>query len=180
MNVPNFAPGCFGSSIAFDVDDVCRNCPFFEQCEKASLTVKNELRSKYGIHVPKKKQKIVVDANGDTSLVLPKKTQNLLKRLDVSVDDICGSIRNNINPFESKGPKYLSLLCHLLIRTKKPINSDQLVAAFMTKFSWKEDTAKVHARIAAQALEHVGAIRRVDGVITLKGNQENIDTGAIE
>lgn len=176
MNIPKFAPGCFGSSIAFSTDDICRNCPFFEACQDVHCRVVQELREKYGVTVPKKKQRAKVDPNGDTTLALPIKTQNVLNKLDTSADDICGLIKKNINPFQNKGPKYLSLLCHLLIRTKQPINPDFLITAFMTKFNWKEDTAKVHARIATQALEHVGAIKRVDGVIFLKDNEMGGET----
>ena len=177
MNIPSFAPGCFGSVIAFsETDVVCVNCTFAESCQKAHMRVKNELQMRFGITVPKRRRKITVDPEtGDTTLMLPSKTQKLLNSLDVSADDVCGSLQRNINPFREKGPKYLSLLCHLLVRMHQPIKSDDLVMAFVTKFGWKKDTAKVHARTAVQALEHVGAIRRIDGLICLKENN-NVQT----
>lgn len=176
MDIPKFAPGCFGSSIAFSTDDICKNCSFFEACQNVHFHVTQELRKKYGITVPKTKRRVKVNLNGDTTLALPIKTQNVLNKLETSAEDICSLIKKNINPFQNKGPKYLSLLCHLLIREKQPIKSEFLITAFMTKFSWKEETARVHVRIATQILEHIGAIKRIDGTIFLELHEEDNET----
>jgi len=171
MEVPDFAPGCFGSVIAFSASDaICKNCPFAEKCKPAHEQRRQKLRAAYGIEAPSRKsRKQTVDAiMGESVMSLPPKTQTLLEKLDKSTLDVCGKLQRRVNPFARHGPKYLHLLCHLLLSVEGAISNDYLVASFMQKFNWKQDTAKAHVRIACQALEHVGAIRCVDGVVRLK------------
>jgi len=170
-----FAPGCFGSIIAFSSEDgVCSHCPFAEQCESAHEERKRKLQATYGIKVPVKqrKQQAVDPVTGEPVMTLSLKAQALLEKLDKSSLDICGNLQRGINPFNKNAPKYLKLLCHLMLINQRPVPNHYLVAAFMQEFNWKQDTAKTHVRIACQALEHVGAIALVDGTIRIKQQEQ--------
>jgi len=171
MEVPDFAPGCFGSIIAFSASDaICKNCPFSEQCKPAHEERKKKMRSAYGIKVPSRQsRKQIADVIMDEPVMsLPPKTQTLFEKLDKSNFDVCNKLQNQINPFATNGPKYLEILCHLLMNVPGLISNDYLVASFMKIFNWKQNTATAHVRIAIQALAHVGAIDCIDGAIRLK------------
>ena len=48
--VPDFAPGCFGSALAFKADDaVCEGCIFKAQCQPVHLEALASLRARLGI-----------------------------------------------------------------------------------------------------------------------------------
>jgi len=173
--IPKFAPGCFGSVIAFSAaDGVCQHCPFAEQCRPAHEERKQKLREAYGIKVPVKqrKEQAVDPVTGEAIMTVSLKAQALIERLDKSTLDICGKLQRGMNPFPDNAPKYLKFLCHLMLINQRPIPNDYLVAAFMQKFDWKQDTAKAHVRIACKVLEHVGAININDGAIRLKPQEQ--------
>ena len=179
--IPEFSPGCFGSAVAFKKDDtVCRSCPFAEQCEPAHLEAQQALRERYGV---KTTQQVIAHnkqvreaekaarqaAKDPAALVLPKKTQVLIDRLDRGNYDVKGKFARGENPF-GQSMRFMQIVGHILLRLKDGgLDRQLLAAAFVKKLEWQQGTADAHARMAIQALEHIGAITNNDGVISLKG-----------
>lgn len=179
--IPEFSPGCFGSAVAFKKEDtVCRGCPFALQCEPAHLAAQSALRERYGI---KTTQQVLADqkqardadkaarqaAKDPATLVLPKKTQDLIDRLDRGNYDVKGKFARGENPF-GQSMRFMQIVGHLLLNLKGVrLNRPLLAAAFVKKLDWQQGTADAHARMAIQALEHIGAITNNDGVISLRG-----------
>ncbi|OWZ90469.1 hypothetical protein B9J07_28195 [Sinorhizobium sp. LM21] len=179
--IPEFSPGCFGSAVAFKKEDtVCRACPFAEMCEPAHMEAQTALRERYGIRTT---QQVLSDAKQQreaekaarqaakdpATLVLPKKTQDLIDRLDRGNYDVKGKFSRGENPF-GQSMRFMQIVGHLLIHLKNArLDRQLLAAAFVKKLEWQQGTADAHARMAIQALEHIGAITNNDGVIALKG-----------
>ena len=188
MTIPAFAPGCFGSALAYsECDAVCSVCPFKTKCEPAHLATKAELRERYGIKTSaevaiEKREKRVADerkrkAERDAWIaaqekrerfetIMSEKARNLIDRLNNGNFDIVGSLRRGENPF-ANSYAYLRLTAHLLLRMKR-VPRETLVAAYAKKLNLKDSVAEAYAYLAVTALEHVGAIRSIDGVITIK------------
>lgn len=173
-NIPKFSPGCFGSAVTFRKDDmVCGTCKFAGLCEPAHLQAVAALRERYGIEAPaaRTQKKQVKEAPAKTVdpalLVLPKKTRVLIERLDRGDFDIVGKLKRGENPF-SNSFQFLRVACHLLLRMKDPIDAKLLATAFVKALAWQQNTAEAHARMAIQALTHVGAVDNVDGRISLR------------
>lgn len=177
--IPQFSPGCFGSAIAFKKDDtVCRSCKFAELCEPAHLEAQKALRERYGI---KTTQEVLSDraaareaekaareaAKDNATLALPKKTQELIDRLDRGNYDVKGKLSRGENPFGAS-MRFMQVVAHLLLNMKGRIDRPLIATAFVRKFDWQQGTADAHARMAIQALEHIGAIHHQDGVIALR------------
>jgi hypothetical protein len=177
--IPEFSPGCFGSAVAFKKDDtVCRGCKFASMCEPAHIEAQTALRERYGI---KTTQEVLADhkqqreaekaqrqaAKDPATLVLPKKTQDLIDRLDRGNYDVKGKFLRGENPFGAS-MQFMRLVAHLLLRMPK-VDKGLIATAFVQKLNWQQGTADAHARMAIQALEHIGAIINSDGVISLKG-----------
>lgn len=170
-DIPKFSPGCFGSAIAFRKGDmVCRSCKFAAECEPAHNESVVILRERYGLEVKSNvrvKQKVVEQAADPTALVLSKKTMELIERLDQGNFDIVGKLQRGDNPFGSK-MAFMRIACHLLLRLKEPFDRQYLTAAFVKMLGWQNNTADAHARMAIQALTHIGAVENCDGMITLR------------
>jgi hypothetical protein len=179
--IPEFSPGCFGSAVAFKKDDtVCRGCKFAEFCEPAHIEAQAALRERYGIKTTQQvlsdqkqardAEKAARQASKDaTVLVLPKKTQDLIDRLDRGNYDVKGKFSRGENPF-GQSMRFMQIVGHLLLNLKDVrLNRQLLAAAFVKKLEWQQGTADAHARMAIQALEHIGAIANNDGVISLRG-----------
>jgi hypothetical protein len=166
--IPEFAPGCFGSALGFrGADMVCRACQFASACEPVHLMVQEQLREKFGIK-PKLEPVAARPTPLDPAAIkLPKKVRDLLDRLDQGDFDIVGSLRRGANPFGATMP-FMAVACHLLLRRAEPFGRDYLAAALSHKFGWQPETAQEHARIAIYALLHVGAVNSNDGLISRK------------
>lgn len=178
--IPQFSPGCFGSAIAFKKDDVvCRGCKFAALCEPAHLEAQAALRERYGIKTSaevfaerdrkRAEEKAIREASRDQSVLsLPKKTQELIDRLDRGNYDVKGKFSRGENPFGAS-MRFMEIVGHLLLNLKGVRLDRPLIAtAFVRKLGWQQGTADAHARMAIQALEHVGAIINNDGVISLR------------
>ncbi|MBA8881771.1 hypothetical protein [Phyllobacterium myrsinacearum] len=100
-------------------------------------------------------------------LALPKKTQELVDRLDRSNLNVTEKLQKGENPFAGTLP-FMRIVAHLLIKLDRPLTRQFVAAAFMTKFDWQQNTADAHARMAFQALEHIGAVREMNGTIQIK------------
>lgn len=170
MTIPNFAPGCFGSALAFQDDHpVCKSCVFRQQCEPQHEANLVTLRLTLGVVVAEPKPIIppMDDATVDpAALALPKKVRELVHRLDHSNLNIIERLGRGENPFETTLP-FLRIFCHLLLRAGT-VNRSTLQYACETKLNWNPGTAMSHSRMAFQALEHVGAIEIVDGAARLR------------
>jgi len=171
--IPSFAPGCFGSALAFQTDStICRNCPFAAQCQPLHEENLLALRDRFGIKPtrrgPKLKPAIVPMTDADPALmVLPVKVRRLIEKLDVSNLRITENLSKGINPFEGKVP-FLQIACHLLLRLGRPLPRPLLAQAFVQKLGWQQNTADAHARMAFQALAHIGAITDSEAGAVLK------------
>lgn len=175
-DIPQFSPGCFGSAIAFKKNDVaCGSCPFAALCEPAHLEAQKALRERHNVmttveaNEAKKRAKVEKETVpvDPTALSLPKKTQELLARLDRGNYDVVGHLQRGENPFGAAIP-FMKLACHLLLRLNRPFSARGLSTAFETKFGWKHGTADAHARMAIQALTHIGAVDNADGMISIR------------
>jgi len=176
--IPNFAPGCFGSALAFKSEDVvCSNCPFAAACEPAHLEARRLLRERYGLQTTQEVVRAEISARkaekeersralDPSALTLPKKTQELIQRLDRGQYDVVGKLQRGENPFGSAIP-FMRVLCHLLLKGFQ-LRQDTLTTAFAKQFNWQSGTAAAHARMAIQALEHVGAVENRDGIISIR------------
>lgn len=175
MNIPRYAPGCFGSAIAFKESDlICSNCSFAEQCKPVHERNVALLRQKFGIPEPKKQTAPRPEPAPDESrMKLPRKVQDLLDRLDRGDYDVVGSLRAGRNPFGAALP-HLAIACHVLLRAAqlgKTVQRDTLTTAMETKLKVKREAASGYARIAICALEHVGAIDNIDGTISIRRSE---------
>lgn len=170
-NIPNFAPGCFGSALAFQTDNsVCRACPFADRCQPLHEQNLAALREKFGITAVRRgpKLKPAVSPTGDGSeMVLPVKVRRLIEKLDTANLRVAENIAKRINPFEGKSP-FMQIACHLLMNLKRPLDRQLLAMAFVQKLSWKQNTADAHARMALQALAHIGVITDTEAGAILK------------
>lgn len=172
MDVPFLAPGCFGSALNFNASGmVCAACPFKADCEPAHQASLTALRSKLGIKVEEKKttksERVQVDEPEDR-LALPKKVRQLLARIDRSDLNIVENIKAGFNPFKDvPSMRFMHIACHLVMNLDVPVNHKIISVGLMKSMGWSKGTADAHARMAAQALQHVGAIQNTDGVFSV-------------
>jgi hypothetical protein len=179
--IPQLSPGCFGSAVAFKKDDtVCRGCKFAQLCEPAHLNAQKALRDRYGIKTTQEvltdrakaraEEKALREASRDAAaLVLPKKTQELIDRLDRGSYDVKGKLSRGENPFGAS-MRFMQMAAHILLRMPGDITRATIASAYVRKFEWQQGTADAHARMAIQALEHVGAIINNDGIVSVRRN----------
>jgi hypothetical protein len=174
MTKPLYAPGCFGSALAFKKADlICSNCPFALACEPVHVTNITILRSKYGLNPICLSPVLEIEpvpVAEPLAINLPEKVKALLRTLDNGNYNVCGSLLDGINPFGAALP-FMAVACHVLLhmrRLEKSSTRDMMTTAMMTKFSWQKSTAGEHARIAIYALLHVGAIESNDGLLKIR------------
>ena len=173
---PEFAPGCFGSALTYKATDmICRACPFAGDCAPAHEVAKAEMRARFGITVkskPSADPKPEPSASGDViespEMVIDRKTQELLDRIDRSGMSIAGSLRDGINPFE-KTMRFMKVACHLLLRLPN-VSQDMITAGCMHAIGCQRNTAETYARLAVRVLTHVGAVEVNDGLLSIRRN----------
>lgn len=154
--IPNSAPGCFGSALAFAKDNaICLKCPFAPSCETLHQENLTLLREKLGI---KSKDKRVRQA-------VPVKVQELVDRLQAFAS-IVPDLKQGKNPFPKSMP-FMHIVGHLLLRAGS-FDRQLLSAAFTAKLNWTQETADAHARMAFQALVHMGVAEERAGRISVK------------
>ncbi|WLR90868.1 hypothetical protein [Shinella zoogloeoides] len=170
-DVPNFSPGCFGSALAFQPENpICRACPFNAQCHPLHETNLAALRERFGIKTTRRGPKLkpaIAPISDPAMMVLPVKVRRLLEKLDTSSLRITEKLAQGVNPFEGKLP-FMQIACHLLLRLGRPLPRPLLAQAFVQKLGWQQNTADAHARMAFQALAHVGAITDSEAGAVLK------------
>lgn len=174
-NIPEFAPGCFGSALAFKPNEgICTACVFRQQCEPAHQIAFEALRAELGIDTPATRGRpaVVEQSRRDlferdpSAMTLPKKVQDLIARIDRGNYEVRANLSRNVNPFTGKIP-FLSIITELLLRYGKPVTVPVLTIAFVMKLEWQEDTAKAHARIGLAALKHLGIVEQDGDEFTL-------------
>ncbi len=172
--IPPFAPGCFGSALAFEeTAPVCTVCIFAESCRPLHERNLEILRERVGVEGKGSKKAKNPLASKPTAapaeMTIPKKVQALIERLDRSNLRVTEHFAKGVNPFANQpGMGFLKIAGHLLLKLKEPLDRHTLAYAFQTKLGWTEGTADSHARMAIQALTHIGAVRNIDGLITLR------------
>lgn len=167
IRVPDLAPGCFGSALAFQADDmICSRCVFAAQCEPVHIIAKSELRKRFGIEIKEPKKTTIKHEDGTIETVLPKRTQIFIDRINNANFDIVGKLQRGVNPFGSS-MKFLAVACHLFLRMPA-VKHEHITAACIHALKCQSNTADAYARIAVQVLTHVGAIDSNDGVMTIK------------
>jgi hypothetical protein len=174
--VPYLAPGCFGSALMFRGEDmVCAACPFRAQCEPAHQVNLAAMRERLGIKVPVQRKRAPAlppaeAINEDPSrMSLPKKVRELLSRLDRENLDIVGKIQKGVNPFAGiERYRYMQIACHLIMNMQVPVTQKLIAVGLAKAMDWADGTADAHARMAVQALEHVGAVSNNDGTFSVR------------
>lgn len=170
MTIPEFSPGCFGSAVTFKrTDMICTACVFCSACEPVHLASKLALQQKLGVvlHQTPAKEKIKPEPINPTRIVLPEKVQRLIETIDKGGFNIIQSLKEGRNPFDLKFP-YLAVFCHMLMRANAPFSRDLLQAAYTTRLRVSPAVARENAAIAIVVLMHVGAVRSVDGNLSLR------------
>jgi len=176
---PQFAPGCYGSAIAFKKTDlVCTNCPFASQCEPVHLQSKIALQEQFGIVLNKpapiiKTVPVVVPTvDPIVAISLPEPVQAIIQALNQTGKSVLGALQSGATPFSGREP-YLQILGLLLIKLKQPMSRNLIAAAFAQRLGCSDTTAKQQAGYTVLAMLHIGAIHVVDGLITLKDPKRN-------
>lgn len=166
--VPEFAPGCFGSALAFSKTDmICRACPFSERCEPVHQKAKMLMKVRFNIGF-KEKTKEVKKEVGTTAMTSCKRTDALLKWIEMMNVGVHDKLKEGINPFGVKTP-YLALICQMLMKYQRVKISDMLNALMIVE-KYSEETAKIYTRISLKALLHLGVVENKDGVFSLRRN----------
>ena len=160
------APGCFGSPIIYRATGAeCSTCLFMQQCAPQSIQRRALLHKEYGIQERKPaKQTVRFD---EATMTLPKKVADLAGRIMRAGLDVAGDMRAGRNPFAQR-PAFLKIVCHILIALPLGASRKQLVYALQTKLGWKPETAAAHTLQAVQLLMALGAVRDIDGMITIR------------
>ncbi len=175
--IPAFAPGCFGSALAFEeTAPVCAVCKFAEGCRPLHERNLDILRERVGVKGKGDKNAknplAEKPSAAPAEMTLPVKVQALVEKLDRSNLRVTEHFARGLNPFAGQpGMSFLKIAGHLLLKMKQPLDRAALAYAFQAKLGWTERTADSHARMAIQALSHIGAVNNIDGLITLRRAQ---------
>lgn len=162
--VPEFAPGCFGSFLAFRENDmICSRCPFASDCGLASNETRAQIEEKYGIKIKKRGEK---KQSADDLSALPLKVQEVVRQIRSKNIDVAQILRGEGNPFDGRMPS-AKIVCAILITVDRPIEQKVITGLMAKRMNWREETARVQTRVMLQALEFLGVIKRVSGNVVL-------------
>lgn len=175
-SIPFLAPGCFGSALMFNGSDmVCRACTLSQQCEPKHLLALAMMRERHGIIAPlsRSKPQMRVEAIEKTEdpgvMTLPKKVRELLERIDRGSFNIVEKMKQGLNPFAGRPEmKFMLVACHMILNPKAMVTQGLLEAGMIKALGHSEGTASAHARMAIQALVHVGAVAIENGIIKVR------------
>lgn len=169
-NIPEFAPGCFGSALAYDdAAPICTVCKFSAECQPLHATNLKALRESLGIpDSGVRKRKVENAPAGEAGMTMPVKTKALINRIEGAKLRVTESFANGVNPFANMGSNFLKIVGHLLLKSPRPLTRQDFAMAFQMKLNWSQGTADSHARMAIQALQYIGAIDEVDGAVKLR------------
>lgn len=168
-NIPDFAPGCFGSALAYDdAAPICQVCKFAGECQPMHLTNLAALQT--ALSIPKRATaKREVEAQPVAAeMTLPVKVRALVDKLDKSNLRVTERLARGENPFLDTSSNFLKVVGHLLVRSSRPLFRRDFAMAFQMKLHWAPGTADSHARMAMQALTHIGAVDEIDGAVIVR------------
>ena len=158
-----FAPGCFGSALAFSQDDeVCKACPFHGDCETRSVTALASLQSMFGVASKPRRRK---------SEAMSQKAEEIFNALGQSADEIRKAVMSGRNPFSLRrgflGDVVSVLLSH-----------PNVTRAFLTQVlearrAVRTSVADVYARQAIQILRHCDVITVAGDTIQLRQERDS-------
>lgn len=170
--IPPFAPGCYGSALAFDGESpVCQSCKFAQTCKVLHMENLAELRNRMGVKSKRANAKPVVQqpTSAPAALTVPKKVQEIVDKLERAKIRVTEGFAEGRNPFMAlQGANFLKIAGHLLLKMDRPLDRQTLSFAYQQKLDFTEGTADSHARMAMQALIHIGAVHNIDGLIALR------------
>lgn len=154
------APGCYGSALTFREDLVeCRNCNFNNTCGTISAERLVRLRDILGVEaIGSKKAKLPVRNISKARLdgALPKQTQAIIDMIDRSRIRVAESLIAGKNPFEK--PKFMRILCHLLIAFEAGFGKPVLRQVLERKLNCTETVAKLYTDHGLRALMEIGVV----------------------
>lgn len=175
--VPNFAPGCFGSALAFkEGDPVCGTCVFAQRCKPLHEEAHARLIARCGVKLkPLSKPKVERPRpqTPEEAFGLPVKTQELIRSFNEGNFDIRGSLQRGVNPFAKAGRPFMRIACQVLLVFKQkglPLQPKTIQMAMCMGLEWSEKTAAAYTRMAVVALVHVGAVTVLDGSLQIREN----------
>lgn len=166
--VPSFAPGCFGSALAFDpTAPVCTVCKFKAQCETLHKTNMEALRERIGITVNRSKAK-KSDRFSDIGMTPPKKAIELAAQIQEKGIKVTEAFREGRNPFDGVGMVMLRIIAHKLLKATGAVPRSEFSFACQKLLKWQPSTADAQIRIGIATLIHIGAVDVVDGAVSLR------------
>lgn len=169
--IPAFAPGCFGSALAFqESHPLCASCQFVTDCKP--LHEVNLAHLKKECHIQDRRSFTMNSPSAGNpnpgARVLTKKVREYLDKIEKAGIRITEGLSQGVNPFDPKVMSFMHVAAHLLLRLKEPVQSRTLALAFTRRFNCGESTAEAYVRITTQILRHVGAVDVMDGGMILR------------
>lgn len=151
-----FAPGCYGSALAFsEEDDICRNCPFNTACAARHVTAMASLRRALHVtHTTKRR----------TSDKMSVAAEQIFNELGQSATSIRKAITAGKNPFSMRD--FLGDVVAVLLHSESA-NRAFLAQVLERRRVVRPSVADKQARQAIQILVHCEAIEIVDGAISI-------------
>lgn len=171
--IPAFAPGCFGSALAFQEESpTCTACQFAMQCKPLHEANLVKLHGDVVAKIQRRFEMGEVTAADPNpgALSLPKKVQDEVDRLDQLNLSIRDNLNKGVNPFSAKFKKYLYVASHLFMKMEVPLRQEALCAAFVGRLGYDRVTARSMSRQAIQVFRHMGVIDEIDGGFVLRRN----------
>lgn len=170
--IPNFAPGCFGSALAYQEDhQFCKSCKFAEQCKPLHERNLAILRQRCNVRDKPKRFEIAKTTEENpypSATILTDKIQAYIDRIENSGIRITEAFAKGENPFKPSSLKFLHVAAHILLRLKQPLRPEILAQAYMGHLKCSQNTADFYARTAFQIFRHVGAVDEIDGGYRLR------------
>lgn len=170
----SFAPGCFGLAMTYrEKARECSACPFATECAPRAARNLAILREELGIAEPAPVlvEKLVAKTVSGAVFVepMPKKVAAHIERLDRLGIKVSPALERGENPIDKdKGPQFLRVACHLLLKVKAGFSRDLLVQCFMEKLKHTPATAAAHAKQTVQIFEALGVAHEHNGLIQMK------------
>lgn len=171
IKVPEFAPGCFGSALAYSTTDmICRACPFESRCEPVHQHAKAILKARFGVTAQREpKVKAAKPVEGPVLVNTCQRTEALLKWIEGMKIGVVDKLRAGVNPFGAK-TKHLAVICHLLLN--KPVTTEpMMITALETVLKCQRKNAEDYMRICLRVLDHLGAIAKTQTGYTVRSAQ---------
>jgi len=165
-SIPTFAPGCFGSALAFDeAAPVCTVCRFAAECRPMHEANLAALRQRLGVDMGRVRAKVKEDKH-ETGLVISKQAQKIVDDLDASNLRVTEKLARGENPF-GNDRMMLKLAAHILLKCGY-VEREALSYALQTRMEWAPSTASLRAINIMQAFTHIGAADLIDGKLFIR------------